>query len=66
MGAAHLYRIGSMSNFFSDATQMYDPIVSYPAVAMGELALVYLLDAALRWLERAARIPGFEMEGKRA
>ena len=48
------------------AAQTYDPIGSYLAVAVVYLAIVYLLDAALRWTERAARIPGFEMQGKKA
>ena len=48
------------------AARTYDPIGSYLAVAVIYLAIVYLLDAFLRWLERATRIPGFEAEGKRA
>ncbi|HSL44982.1 MAG TPA: amino acid ABC transporter permease [Anaerolineales bacterium] len=48
------------------AARTYDPIGSYLAVALIYLAIVYILDAFLRWLERASRIPGFEMEGKRA
>lgn len=46
--------------------QTYDSIGSYFAVAIVYLAIVYLVDIVLRWLERAARIPGFEMEGKKA
>jgi polar amino acid transport system permease protein len=55
-----------MAKAKSIAAQTYDPIGSYLAVALVYLAIVYLMDAGLRWLERAARIPGFEMEGKRA
>jgi len=55
-----------MAKAKSIAAQTYDPIGSYLAVALVYLAIVYLLDAVLRWLERAARIPGFEMEGRKA
>ena len=55
-----------MAKAKSIAAQTYDPIRSYLAVAIVYLAIVYLLDAVLRWLEKAARIPGFEMEGKNA
>lgn len=48
------------------AARTYDPIGSYLAVALIYLAIVYILDAFLRWLERVSRIPGFETEGKRA
>ena len=48
------------------AARTYDPIGSYLAVALIYLAIVYLLDAFLRWLEWASRIPGFETEGNRA
>lgn len=48
------------------AARTYDPIGSYLAVAVIYLAIVYILDAFLRWLERASRIPGFETEGKKA
>lgn len=48
------------------AAKTYDPIGSYLAVAVIYLAIVYLLDAVLRWIERASRIPGFDMEGKKA
>ena len=49
-----------MAKAKSIAAQTDDPIGCYLAVA-----IVYLLYAALRWLERASRIPGFEMEGKK-
>jgi len=55
-----------MAKAKSIAAQTYDPIGSYLAVAIVYLAMVYLLDVVLRWLERAARIPGFEMEGRKA
>ena len=53
-----------MAKAKSIAAQTYDPIGTYFAVALVYLAMVYLLDAALRWMERASRIPGFEMEKK--
>lgn len=55
-----------MAKAKSIAARTYDPIGSYLAVAVMYLAVVYILDAFLRWLERASRIPGFEMEGKKA
>jgi polar amino acid transport system permease protein len=47
------------------AAQTYNPIGAYLAVALVYLAMVYILDAGLKWLERASHIPGFEMEGKK-
>jgi len=55
-----------MAKAKSIAARTYDPIGSYLAVAIVYLTMVYLLDAILRWMERASRIPGFEMEGKKA
>ncbi|MFN8381373.1 MAG: amino acid ABC transporter permease [Anaerolineales bacterium] len=55
-----------MAKAKSIASQTYDPIGTYLAVALVYLAMVYLLDAFLRWVERATRIPGFEMENKKA
>ena len=55
-----------MAKSKSIAAKTYDPIGSYLAVALIYLAVVYILDLFLRWLERASRIPGFETEGKRA
>jgi polar amino acid transport system permease protein len=55
-----------MAKAKSIAAQTYDPIGSYLAVAVVYLAMVYVLDAVLRWLERTSRIPGFEMESRRA
>jgi polar amino acid transport system permease protein len=46
------------------AAQTYDPIGSYIAVAIVYLAMIYCLDAFLKWLERYTKIPGFELEGK--
>lgn len=48
------------------AAKTYDPISSYLAVAIVYLAMVYLLDLVLRWMETSTRIPGFEMEGRKA
>lgn len=48
------------------AAKTYDPISSYLAVAIIYLVIVYVLDAILKWGERSTRIPGFEMEGKKA
>ena len=55
-----------MAKAKSIAAQTYDPIGTYLAVALVYLAMVYLLDAFLRWVERTTRIPGFEMEGRKA
>lgn len=55
-----------MAKAKSIAAKTYDPIAAYLAVAIVYLAMVYLLDAVLRWMERASVIPGFEMEGKKA
>lgn len=35
-------------------------------VAIIYLAIVYLLDAFLKWAEVRVKIPGFEAEGKKA
>lgn len=55
-----------MAKAKSIAAQTYDPIGAYLAVAVIYMAAVYLLDAVLRWLERASRIPGLEVDGKKA
>lgn len=55
-----------MAKAKSIAAKTYDPIGSYIAVALIYLAMVYLLDAVLRWMERTSRIPGFETEGRKA
>ena len=55
-----------MAKAKSIAARTYDPIGSYLAVAIVYLAMVYLVDFFLKWLERASRIPGFEMEGRKA
>ncbi len=48
------------------AVQTYDPIGSYLAAAVLYLVMVFLLDRFLKWLEGRTRIPGFELEGKKA
>lgn len=55
-----------MAKAKSIAAKTYDPIASYLAVAVIYLAMVYLLDLVLRWMENNTRIPGFDMEGKKA
>ena len=55
-----------MAKAKSIAAKTYDPIASYLAVAIIYLAMVYLLDLVLRWMENNTRIPGFDMEGKKA
>jgi len=55
-----------MSKAKSIATRTYDPIGAYLAAAVMYLAAVYILILLLNWLERASRIPGFDMEGKKA
>lgn len=42
------------------ASRTYDPIGSYLAVAVIYLVLVFVVDFAMKWLERHTRIPGFE------
>lgn len=48
------------------AVRTYDPIAAYLAVAVVYLAMVFLLDQFLKYLERRSRLPGFEMETKTA
>jgi polar amino acid transport system permease protein len=55
-----------MARAKSIAAKTYDPIASYLAVAIIYLAMVYLLDLLLRWMENNTRIPGFDMEGRKA
>jgi polar amino acid transport system permease protein len=47
------------------AAKTYDPIGSYISVAIVYLAMVYLLDFFLKWVERTSRIPGFELDGRK-
>ncbi len=47
-------------------SRTYDVIGTYLAVAVIYLIMVFALDYLLKWLERLARIPGFELEAKRA
>lgn len=46
------------------ASRTYDPISSYLAVAILYLVLVYLVDAAMKWLERRTRLPGLSAVGE--
>lgn len=48
------------------AVKTYDPIGSYLAAAVVYLLMVFALGEVLKYLERRARIPGFEFEGKKA
>ncbi len=48
------------------AARTYDPIGSYMAVALVYLALVFIVDFIMKWLEKHVRIPGLELEGKKA
>lgn len=48
------------------AAQTYDPIGTYLAVAVVYLVMVFTLNELLKYLERRARIPGFDTEVKRA
>jgi polar amino acid transport system permease protein len=48
------------------AAKTYDPISAYIAAAVIYLVVVFILDRGLKYLEQAVRIPGFEMEGKKA
>jgi len=48
------------------AVRTYDPIAAYLSVAVVYLAMVFLLDRFLKYLERRTRLPGFEMETKTA
>lgn len=47
------------------ATITYNPIGSYLAVAVVYLAMVFVLNGLLKFLERKTRIPGFELAGKK-
>jgi polar amino acid transport system permease protein len=55
-----------MSKAKSIAARTYDPIGAYLAAAVMYLAAVYILILLLNWLEHATRLPGFDMEGKKA
>lgn len=48
------------------AAQTYDPISAYLAVAVVYLVLVFILNEFLKFIERRARVPGFELESSRA
>jgi polar amino acid transport system permease protein len=47
------------------AARTYNPIGYYFAVAVVYLLMVFVLNEGLKYMERRARIPGLEMEGKR-
>ncbi len=47
------------------AARTYDPIGTYLAVAVVYLVVVAILSEFLKYLERRARIPGLEIEGKK-
>ena len=47
------------------ATDTYDPIGSYLAVAVVYLVMVFILNWGLKFLERKTVIPGFELESKK-
>jgi polar amino acid transport system permease protein len=48
------------------AAQTYDPIGAYLSAAIIYLAIVFVIDELLKLLERRTRIPGLELEGKKA
>ncbi len=47
------------------ASDTYDPIGSYLAVAVVYLVLVFVLNEGLKWMERKTRLPSFEMEARK-
>jgi polar amino acid transport system permease protein len=47
------------------AVQTYDPIGSYLAAAVVYMAMVFVMDQALKWIERRLRIPGLEVESRK-
>jgi polar amino acid transport system permease protein len=47
------------------AAQTYDPIGSYLAAAVVYMAMVFVMDQGLKWIERKVKIPGLEVEGRR-
>lgn len=48
------------------ASITYNPIGSYLAIAVIYLVLVFAMSELLKWLERKTKIPGFEMDAKKA
>jgi polar amino acid transport system permease protein len=54
-----------MTKAKSIAARTYDPIGTYIAVAVVYLAVVAVMSEGLKWVERKARIPGLEVEGKK-
>jgi polar amino acid transport system permease protein len=55
-----------MTKAKSIAARTYDPIGAYLAAAVMYLAAIYILILLMNWIERAVRLPGFDMEGKKA
>ncbi|MFM8320025.1 MAG: amino acid ABC transporter permease [Chloroflexota bacterium] len=55
-----------MTRAKSIAARTYDPIGTYLAVAVVYLAMVFILNEGLKWLERRAKIPGLELETGRS
>ena len=55
-----------MTKAKSIAAQTYDPIGTYLAVAVVYLVMAFALNELLKFLERRARIPGFDTEAKKA
>jgi polar amino acid transport system permease protein len=54
-----------MTKAKSIAARTFDPIGTYLAVAVVYLVVIALFSEVLKYLERRARIPGLEVEGKR-
>lgn len=54
-----------MTRAKSIAARTYDPIGTYLAVAVVYLAVAFILNEGLKWLERRAKIPGLELETQR-
>jgi polar amino acid transport system permease protein len=48
------------------AARTYNPIGAYMSVAVIYMFMVFVLDYGLKFLERYVRIPGFEMEARKA
>lgn len=48
------------------ATKTYDPISSYLVIAVIYLLMVFGLNALLKFIERKTRIPGFDVDVKKA
>ncbi|MEW5870146.1 MAG: amino acid ABC transporter permease [Chloroflexota bacterium] len=55
-----------MTKAKSVAARTYDPIGTYLAVAVVYLVMVFILDQFFKWVERRVRIPGMDMETRKA